>query len=615
MAKRSVWWALFCAGVALSAGCSGDAAAPGGGQQSSDAMVGAGGGGAGGAGGAGGGGGVGGAACTPGPEICNGQDDDCDRAVDEQAAEVGEACGQREGVCEVGINICTGGALVCSGGVLPSAEVCNGLDDDCDGTADEEIPGVGEPCGDCGGRTICIGGRVRCDGDEPRDEICDGLDNDCDGTADEAPTDIGGACGGEGECSSGVWVCLGGERRCEGQSAGTDETCNGLDDDCDGRVDEAAPRVGEPCDGGRCGQGQFVCANGRLGCFVEDVGQGSPEVCDGRDNDCDGAVDEADPQVGMPCGSDVGECIAGELSCVAGTVICLGGTPAVTEICDRRDNDCDGRTDEGDDSRGGVPCPGPGDPCEINRNCASDICFSDYGTRYCSAECDPMRPDCPAGLVCETRGQENRCVQRFPNCETDRDCAAGTRCMLTPARSPDLFGGQCRPQFEDGLPDGASCGADNPRRCASGTCVAGPNTCGNLCRTPAECADGLVCVLTPFILGNGDDLELGLCLPGCTRDTQCSPDGSLLCQYGRQGDRAAVIGYCDTPFPGGGVGEACDYFAEPPLTCAHGFCQFRDGNGYCANGCAGDEDCLDGWTCRLRPYGNAGLTIGLCDPP
>jgi hypothetical protein len=176
-----------------------------------------------------------------------------------------------------------------------------------------------------------------------------------------------------------------------------------------------------------------------------------------------------------------------------------------------------------------------------------------------------------------------------------------------------VFGGQCRPRFADGLPNAASCGPTVPDRCASGLCIAGPNTCGNLCRSPGECPDTQACTLTPFSLGNGERVELGLCLNQCTRDSQCSADGSTLCQYGRQADRAAIVGFCDTPYPGAGLGAACDYLANPPQTCDHGFCNLASGAGYCTNGCVSNDDCQAGWTCRERAYGNQGLMIGWCE--
>ncbi|MCA9542618.1 MAG: hypothetical protein KC620_27165, partial [Myxococcales bacterium] len=134
--------------------------------------------------------------------------------------------------------------------VATGDEVCNGVDDDCDGIADERF-GVGGDCavglGACartGHRTCAPDGTAVCDVEagQPTDESCNGLDDDCDEQTDEG-FDVGLACSfSEAACiSRGFMVCT-------EDGAGTvcgatpivvrDELCNQLDDDCDGNVDE-----------------------------------------------------------------------------------------------------------------------------------------------------------------------------------------------------------------------------------------------------------------------------------------------------------------------------------------------------------------------------------------
>ncbi|MCA9541700.1 MAG: hypothetical protein KC620_22540, partial [Myxococcales bacterium] len=310
------------------------------------------------------------------PETCNGVDDDCDGATDEAFADLFEPCNRGVGACaRQGIRQCSvdGLTAVCSAPeVQGGAETCNGVDDDCDGRADEGFAALGEPCE--AGQGLCRRQGLRvCDAagvgvicaameGEPAPERCDGLDNDCDGRADEGFAGLGTTC------DVGVGACLRrGVRVCSGDGAGVvcnteagmpaAETCNGGDDDCDGRTDEGFPRVGQPCSAGEgiCRRaGVFLCRPDGLDvvCTAEAV-QGRVERCDGNDDDCDGSVDEDWPDLGTACTAGEGICRrvgvrvcdpAEQQSTVCDAEIVAGND---VEQCDYQDDDCDGRTDEG----------------------------------------------------------------------------------------------------------------------------------------------------------------------------------------------------------------------------------------------------------------------------
>lgn len=137
--------------------------------------------------------------------------------------------------------------------VHPGAlEVCNGIDDDCNGHADDAPAGVGEPCdsgipGICAdGSTQCIGGTIKCvQLLQPRAETCNGQDDNCDGEIDNGLAGVGGDCTLTelfGECAKGKMGCdpqqgivcqqvIWPTQEDRPDKYGTDSNCDGIDGD------------------------------------------------------------------------------------------------------------------------------------------------------------------------------------------------------------------------------------------------------------------------------------------------------------------------------------------------------------------------------------------------
>ena len=192
-------------------------------------------------------------ACIPVAETCDGMDSDCDGKVDEDFPMLGMTCGAGTGVCAAaGHYQCTadGKDTECSVKAgTPSAETCNNLDDDCDGKTDEDFPNKNQPCavgvGAClaNGHFQCSvnGMTTQCSATAgtPTTEKCNSVDDDCDGSVDE-DWPLGQTCSvGLGACArSGTLVCNAAQTnvQCSATAgASTPEICgNGIDEDCNG---------------------------------------------------------------------------------------------------------------------------------------------------------------------------------------------------------------------------------------------------------------------------------------------------------------------------------------------------------------------------------------------
>ena len=186
-------------------------------------------------------------------EVCNGKDDDCDGVVDNDVT--GGACNTGKlGVCAAGTATCTNGVPGCAQTTQSSAEVCNSKDDDCDGTVDNGTSGASCGTGKNGvcaaGTTTCANGVGGCAQNvQPGVEVCDGLDNNCNGQIDEGNPGGGGSCtaNAKGACAIGAYQCTGGTIQCLSVNAPsstphTSPAANGSWDwNCDGNITESEP--------------------------------------------------------------------------------------------------------------------------------------------------------------------------------------------------------------------------------------------------------------------------------------------------------------------------------------------------------------------------------------
>ena len=353
-------------------------------------------------------------------EICDGEDNDCDGQADEDLGTT--TCGV--GICEKTVDNCVAAEpQPCIPLESQPGEICNGLDDNCNGETDEDWPTLGDPCsvgvGGCAanGQIICVDGTsVGCSAEEgdPLAEICDGLDNDCDTLIDE---DLSPDTCGLGPCEHSEPSCIDGEpNHCNPLEGAENETCDNIDNDCDGQVDDGLGSTS--CGLGNCEHEQPNCVDGQIQSCDPYEGV-APEECNGQDDDCDGWTDELWPELGEECIVGVGACKR------TGTWVCEAdgsgsrcnvqpGQPE-QEVCDVVDNDCNGETDEGEDLPGCVAHYFDGDEDGYGINQSICICYPQ--APYLATEKD----DCADDDNTVNPGAPEVCDGKDNNCDNETD--------------------------------------------------------------------------------------------------------------------------------------------------------------------------------------------------
>ncbi len=300
-----------------------------------------------------------------------------------------------------------------------AAETCNGIDDDCDGSADDGLTfstWYADADGDSYGNaatstTACsqpsgyVSNGTDCDDNNGAinpgaTENCNGIDDDCDGSTDEGCNtytwfaDADGDSFGNPAISTTTqtpvapsgYVANNGDCN-DGNSAihpSATETCNNIDDDCDGIADDGLTFLTFYTDADGDGYGASsatgissctpvpgaVTNNGDCNDGNSTINPAASETCNNIDDNCNGATDEGLTFTTYYADSDgdtYGNAAATTQSCngapsgyVSNNNDCNDSNsavyPAATEVCNGIDDNCDGTTDEG---CGGCGAPGP----------------------------------------------------------------------------------------------------------------------------------------------------------------------------------------------------------------------------------------------------------------
>jgi len=354
-------------------------------------------------------------------EVCNAIDDDCDEEVDEgvwlvffvdsdgdgfgDGSEIAEGC-----ALEDGWSLSSDDCDDSRSDVYPGAdEVCDAIDNDCDGEADvDAIDGDtfyadsdGDGFGDSSDSTVrCsvpdgyVADRLDCDDSRAEinpdatescttdfDDNCDGSTNTADAEActvffaDRDGDEFGDEADSRCYCSPyEVWTEVE-DGDCDDEDDTinplAEEVCDDIDQNCNDEIDEGvliAFYVDSDGDGFGAGEPTYACE--AIDGMVEnsadcddsrsDIFPGTIETCDGLDNNCDGAVDndavDGDPYYADTDGDGFGDSASLLISCGAPDGYVASYTdcdperadvyPGATEYCDELDNDCDGDIDD-----------------------------------------------------------------------------------------------------------------------------------------------------------------------------------------------------------------------------------------------------------------------------
>ena len=354
-------------------------------------------------------------------------------------------------------------------------------------------------------------------------ELCDGLDNDCDGGLVPAESDVDGD--GYTECTidAGGWdggsAVVGGSdcddadatlnftdidqdglSSCDGDCDDADalinpaatEVCDEVDNNCDGDVDDADANVDTSIGGTTFyadvdGDSYGDLASTTQSCIQPNgyvantqdcddsngsINPAATEACDSIDNDCDGDIDDDDSNVDTSIGgsifyADIDLDSYGDLASMIQSCIQPNGyvvntqdcddsngsiNPAATEACDSIDNDCDGDIDD-DDSNVDTSIGGTTFYADVDGDSYGDLastslsCALPAGYLTDSQDCNDADDTVFPGAAELCDGQNNACSGSISVAESDDDVDGYVECDIDAdgwdGTSPVIGGGDC----------------------------------------------------------------------------------------------------------------------------------------------------------------------------
>ena len=491
-------------------------------------------------------------------ESCNGVDDNCNGSIDD-----GPPVDCTLFFADADLDGYGGGPGLCLCAADAKHPVATG--GDCDDSAKAIHPGAGE--------------------------VCNTVDDNCNGTTDEigakgcklfhADADKDGYGGADQQCACAadpVYVSLDASDCADGNAAvhpGAAEVCDGLDNNCDGVTDPAGIDnctnyfLDGDADGYGNVQAQVKCLCSAVGLFsaitpgdcndaAGAIHPGATALCNSLDDNCDGEIDngagtfyyqDADNDgygnatVALQSCDPIATFVTNKLDCNDGKTAIH---PGALEVCDGVDNDCSGQADDGTcvDSNActldacipGSGCThtvtsgacNDGNACTFGDTCASGTCVGTTGGCDDGNAC--TSDSCGAGSVC---GHVNNTLA----CNDGNACTSGDTCG----------GGACA---------GIALSCDDGNACTTDSCSGGG--CQHLQNTGA-CSDNNACT-------GGDVCAAGSCAGtaiSCNDNNPCTTDACATAS-GCSHVQTCTSGL---PWADGGSNYACGLSSSGTIKC------------------------------------------------